>query len=82
MTPLTRNLCRVVAHQPRPLIIALEPADPAHGLPAQVAVRELGRRTWFRLPVGVIYLEAVRRAVAARQAEKRKSRRAVRRGLI
>jgi hypothetical protein len=82
MTPLTKNLCRLVPREPRPLVVVLEPADPTHDVPAQVAIRELGCRTWFRLPVGAIYLEAVRRTLEARRAEKRKSRRTVRRSLI
>ena len=52
MTPLTKNVCRLVPREPRPLVVALEPADPMHDVPAQVAIRELGCRTWFRLPWG------------------------------
>ena len=70
MTPLERILTRKTPS----LIIQIAPGDEARKQPAMIRLREPGRRTWFGMPLGAVYVEAVRRAVEGRRGRRRVSR--------
>jgi hypothetical protein len=71
------RLHRAVTRRTPALVIQIVPGDEAHKVPAMLRLREIRRRTWFEIPLGAVYVEAVRRAIASR-----KTRRRVRRGLL
>ena len=70
MTPLERVLTRKTPS----LVIQIAPGDEARKLPAMIRLREVGRRTWFGMPLGAVYVEAVRRSIEGRRGRKRVSR--------
>lgn len=73
MTTLTRPVvrkCSRTAEQGRPIIVALEPGD-------VIALRQKGRRGWYRLTVSSVFWSAVKadaREKAREKAARRKAR--------
>jgi hypothetical protein len=74
MTSLRKTIkreCLRTSEQGRPIIVALEPGD-------VIALKQKGRRRWYRLPLSAVFwaaLKAEAREMAKQKAEARKTRR-------
>jgi hypothetical protein len=71
---IKRRTLEPVAAVRRRVVVALEPGD-------VLAVREEGRRTWYRAPVGWVFTQIGRQNAEAMRREKAAERKARRMGI-
>jgi hypothetical protein len=73
MTRLERELIRIV-HRPRGRALVIRLVPPRGEDPARIEFRESRTRRWYPLQIESVFIEAVRRWVAADRAARRRRR--------
>jgi hypothetical protein len=66
--PVRRRTVTLCATVRRRLVVALEPGD-------VLAIREAGRRRWYRAPIGRVFITVAQWNVAAERAARKAARR-------